>query len=70
VLVLPEVKYYAGAREELARNKLSVSLEFRRTTAAAAFAATSAYDGLIAGWLAASAGQNILQKTSSGSCPR
>jgi phosphoribosylaminoimidazolecarboxamide formyltransferase/IMP cyclohydrolase len=53
VLVLPDIKFYAGAREELTRNKLSVSLKFRRTTAAAAFAATSAYDGLVAGWLTA-----------------
>jgi phosphoribosylaminoimidazolecarboxamide formyltransferase/IMP cyclohydrolase len=53
VLLLPDIKFYASAKEELARNKPGVSLEFRRETAAAAFAATSAYDGLIAGWLAA-----------------
>jgi phosphoribosylaminoimidazolecarboxamide formyltransferase/IMP cyclohydrolase len=53
VLALPDIKFYAGAMEELAGNDLRVSLEFRRKTAAAAFAATSAYDGMIAGWLAA-----------------
>ena len=51
VLVLPGVQFYAQARKELEEHDLRVSLEFRRKTAAAAFAATAAYDALIADWM-------------------
>jgi phosphoribosylaminoimidazolecarboxamide formyltransferase/IMP cyclohydrolase len=51
VLVLPGIEFYAPAKEELAGHNMRVPLEFRRKTARAAFAATSAYDALIAEWL-------------------
>ncbi|MDR1243174.1 MAG: IMP cyclohydrolase [Deltaproteobacteria bacterium] len=51
VLALPDIKFYEPAKEELVRNDMRVSLAFRRITAEASFAATSAYDALIAGWL-------------------
>ena len=51
VLVLPGVDFYAEARELMEKGKMSVPLYFRQKTAAAAFAATSAYDAMISGWL-------------------
>jgi phosphoribosylaminoimidazolecarboxamide formyltransferase/IMP cyclohydrolase len=51
LLALPGVAFYAEARRELERNGMSVSLDFRRRTAAAAFKATAGYDAMIAGWL-------------------
>ncbi|MDR2893146.1 MAG: IMP cyclohydrolase [Deltaproteobacteria bacterium] len=51
ILVLPGVRFYDQARRELEANNMSVSLDFRRETAAAAFAATSAYDAMIADWM-------------------
>lgn len=51
ILVLPGVNFYAQAQKELADNSMRVSLEFRRKAAAAAFAATSAYDAMISKWM-------------------
>lgn len=53
VLVLPAISFYEAAMQELKTNNLAVSLEFRKKTAAAAFAATAAYDSMIAGWMGA-----------------
>lgn len=51
VLVLPGVNFYAEARELMEKGNMSVPLAFRQKTAAATFAATSAYDSMISGWL-------------------
>ncbi|MDL2307699.1 IMP cyclohydrolase [Desulfovibrio sp. OttesenSCG-928-C06] len=51
VLVLPGVDFYAEAMEEMKSGNMAVSLDFRRKTAAAAFAATSAYDAMISKWM-------------------
>lgn len=52
ILVLPSVSFYSEARELMKTGKMSVPLAFRQKTAAAAFAATAAYDAMIAGWIA------------------
>ena len=51
VMVVPAVTYYARIMKELAENGLKAPLELRRELAAATFAATSAYDGMIAGYI-------------------
>lgn len=51
MLVLPGVEFYAETMDALRANNMAAPLALRRKTAAAAFAATSAYDGMIAGWL-------------------
>lgn len=51
ILVLPAISFYAEAKELMAKGGMKVSLDFRRKTAAAAFASTSAYDAMIAGWM-------------------
>ncbi|MDL2285712.1 IMP cyclohydrolase [Desulfovibrio sp. OttesenSCG-928-F07] len=53
ILVLPGVEFYAEARALLEKGNMTVPLDFRRKTAAATFAATSAYDGMIAKWMSA-----------------
>ncbi|MCL1916195.1 MAG: IMP cyclohydrolase [Desulfovibrionaceae bacterium] len=50
VLVLPGVEFYAEARARLEQAD-GAHLDFRRKTAAAAFALVSAYDAAIAAWL-------------------
>lgn len=51
VLVLPDPRWYAPAREELSAGGMSVGLEFRQLMASRAFEATSRYDALIASYL-------------------
>ncbi len=51
VLVLPGTEFYGEAKALLQSNAMRAPLDFRRKTAAAAFAATSAYDAMISGWL-------------------
>ena len=51
VMVVPAVTYYARIMKELAENGMKAPLELRRELAAATFAATSAYDGMIAGYI-------------------
>ena len=53
ILVLPGIGFYDEARRELEAGGMKVSLDFRRKTAAAAFAATSAYDSMISKWMGA-----------------
>ncbi|MDR2051166.1 MAG: IMP cyclohydrolase [Deltaproteobacteria bacterium] len=51
VLVLPSPLFYEEARSLLQAGRLKSPLDFRRKTAAAAFAAVSAYDAMIAAWM-------------------
>ena len=51
VLVAPSPSWYARIREELGRNGMRAPLALRRESAAATFAATSGYDGMIAAYL-------------------
>lgn len=53
VMVIPAVAQYPRIREELERNGMRASLPLRRELAAAAFAATSAYDAMIVQYLRA-----------------
>jgi phosphoribosylaminoimidazolecarboxamide formyltransferase/IMP cyclohydrolase len=48
LLVVPAVSWYGRIREELTRHAMRAPLALRRDMAALAFAATAAYDGLIA----------------------
>jgi len=52
ILVVPDPSFYPRILKELADGDFSVGMELRRETAAAAFKKTSAYDALIAGYLA------------------
>ncbi len=51
VLVVPGTDCYAPIREELEKNGMRAGLALRRTMAARAFAATSAYDAMITEYL-------------------
>lgn len=51
VLVVPSPAHYPRIQEEIGRNGMRAPLELRRELAAATFAATSAYDGMIAGYI-------------------
>lgn len=51
VLVAPSPAWYVRIREELGQNGMKAPLALRREAAVAAFAATSAYDGMIADYL-------------------
>ncbi len=50
ILVVPGVSWYDRVRQDLEQNNMQASLELRRETAGATFAATAAYDAAIAGW--------------------
>ncbi len=52
VLVVPDVNFYPRILQELSSGDFCVSLDLRRETAAAAFKKTSAYDAMIAEYLA------------------
>lgn len=51
IMVVPAVSWYARIQKELAANNMQAPLALRRETAVATFAATSAYDGMIAEYL-------------------
>ncbi|MDR1776247.1 MAG: IMP cyclohydrolase [Desulfovibrio sp.] len=51
VLVLPDPRWYEAAVDEMRKNGMTVSLEFRQKMAARAFEATSRYDALISSYL-------------------
>lgn len=51
VLVLPSPQWYGAAMDEMRRNDMSVSLDFRQIMASRAFEATSRYDALITSYL-------------------
>lgn len=51
MLVVPHVKFYPEVRAALEKNSRKAPLDLRRKLAAAAFAATSAYDRMIADYL-------------------
>ncbi len=51
VMVVPATTYYPRIMKELADNGMKAPLALRRELAAATFAATSAYDGMIASYL-------------------
>ncbi|MDR3043797.1 MAG: IMP cyclohydrolase [Desulfovibrio sp.] len=55
ILVLPSPAYYGRAMEEMRGNSMRVGLEFRREMSVLTFAATAAYDRMIADYLAAAA---------------
>lgn len=52
VMVIPASAYYKQVMDELNRNGMKAPLALRKELAAATFAATSAYDGMIASYLA------------------
>ncbi len=52
VLVLPSPKHYAEAMSEMRKNKMQVSLTFRKNMAVRTFEATSRYDTLVSSYLA------------------
>jgi AICAR transformylase/IMP cyclohydrolase PurH (only IMP cyclohydrolase domain in Aful) len=52
VMVVPAPAYYSRIREALSQNDMKAPLTLRKELAAATFAATSAYDGMIASYLA------------------
>ena len=52
VMVVPAASYYSRIREVLQQNGMKAPLALRKELAAATFAATSAYDGMIASYLA------------------
>ena len=52
VMVVPAPSYYSRIREALSQNDMKAPLALRKELAAATFAATSAYDGMIASYLA------------------
>ncbi|MDL2315920.1 IMP cyclohydrolase [Desulfovibrio sp. OttesenSCG-928-A18] len=52
VLVVPGPSFYARVRESLAANGMKATLGLRRELAAATFAETSRYDGMIESYLA------------------
>ena len=51
VMVVPSPTYYPRIQKALSDNSMRAPLELRRELAAATFAATSAYDGMIAGYI-------------------
>ena len=51
ILVVPHVKYYAEIQKALAKNGGKAPLALRQKMAAATFAATSAYDGMISNYM-------------------
>ena len=51
VMVVPSPVWYTQIKEALNQNGMKVPLELRKELAAATFAATSAYDGMIADYL-------------------
>ena len=51
VTVVPSPAYYPRIQEALSRNNMQAPLDLRRELAAATFAATSAYDGMIAEYI-------------------
>lgn len=51
VVVVPSPAYYPRIQEALSRNTMRAPLDLRRELAAATFAATSAYDGMIAEYI-------------------
>lgn len=51
VLVLPDPQLYAPAMEEMLKNDMKVSLNFRQYMASAVFERTSRYDALISSYL-------------------
>ena len=51
VLVLPDPQVYEAAMEEMSKNDMRVSLDFRQFMAAAVFERTSRYDALISSYL-------------------
>lgn len=51
MLVLPNPALYEAARDELERNDMKISLEFRQHMAAATFADVSRYDALISAYI-------------------
>lgn len=51
IMVLPEAGWYSLAKEELERNHMHATLEFRQAMASRAFDATSRYDALISSYL-------------------
>lgn len=51
VMVVPSPAHYARIQEALGQNAMKAPLELRRELAAATFAATSAYDGMIASYI-------------------
>lgn len=53
ILVVPAPSYYKRIHESLVENSMKAPLALRKELAAATFAATSAYDGMIADYLAA-----------------
>lgn len=53
VMVIPSPSYYARVQKELEANAMRAPLALRKELSAATFAATSAYDGMIASFLGA-----------------
>jgi phosphoribosylaminoimidazolecarboxamide formyltransferase/IMP cyclohydrolase len=51
IMVVPAVSWYPRIQKALAENDMQAPLELRREAAIATFAATSAYDGMIADYL-------------------
>ena len=51
VMVVPSPAYYPRIQKALHDNSMRAPLDLRRELAAATFAATSAYDGMIAGYI-------------------
>ena len=51
IMVVPAVSWYARIQDELKHNGMQAPLGLRQELAAATFAATSAYDGMIAEYL-------------------
>ncbi len=51
VLVLPGSKWYREAMSEMRKNKMQVSLEFRKNMAARTFEQTSRYDTLVSSYI-------------------
>ena len=51
IMVVPAVSWYARIQAELEANAMKAPLRLRQELAAATFAATSAYDGMIADYL-------------------
>ena len=51
IMVVPAASYYSRIRTALSENGMKAPLDLRKELAAATFAATSAYDGMIASYL-------------------
>ena len=56
VMVVPSPDWYPRIQEALSQNSMKAPLELRRELAAATFAATSAYDGMIAEYMSGKTG--------------